>query len=143
MEIRPASRSGAVLDHCLSLSLQGLSHLPYLNDKITMIYDCVGRKVKRKSGLFHSYISICSFDCIVSPRCYSTRLELYQNIKILFILLLFSGAVDGIWYLFVPKWEKLWEPLVWKDAASQMFFSLGISWGGLIMFGSYNKYDSH
>jgi len=52
------------------------------------------------------------------------------------------GAVDGIWYLFVPKWEKLLDPLVWKDAASQMFFSLGISWGGLIMFGSYNKFNN-
>ena len=49
------------------------------------------------------------------------------------------GAVDGIWYLFVPTWDKILDPLVWKEAASQMFFSLGISWGGLIVFGSYNK----
>ena len=50
-----------------------------------------------------------------------------------------DGAVDGIKFLFIPKWERLLDPLVWKDAASQMFFSLGVSWGGLIMFGSYNK----
>ena len=24
----------------------------------------------------------------------------------------------------------------------QVFFSLGISWGGIIMFGSYNKFDA-
>ena len=53
-----------------------------------------------------------------------------------------EGAVDGIKFLFIPKWERLLDPLVWKDAASQMFFSLGVSWGGLIMFGSYNKYKS-
>ena len=52
------------------------------------------------------------------------------------------GAVDGIIYLFTPTWDKLLDPLVWKDAASQMFFSLGISWGGLIVFGSYNKFHN-
>ena len=29
---------------------------------------------------------------------------------------------------------------VWRKAAEQMFFSLSISWGGLFMFGSYNKF---
>ena len=29
---------------------------------------------------------------------------------------------------------------VWRKAAEQMFFSLSVSWGGLIMFGSYNKF---
>ena len=31
---------------------------------------------------------------------------------------------------------------VWRKAAEQMFFSLGISWGGLMMFGSYNKFHN-
>jgi SNF family Na+-dependent transporter len=30
---------------------------------------------------------------------------------------------------------------VWRKAAEQMFYSLSVSWGGLIMFGSYNKFD--
>lgn len=29
---------------------------------------------------------------------------------------------------------------MWRKAAEQMFFSLSVSWGGLIMFGSYNKF---
>ena len=29
---------------------------------------------------------------------------------------------------------------IWRKAAEQMFFSLSVSWGGLIMFGSYNKF---
>ena len=53
-----------------------------------------------------------------------------------------DGAVDGIYYLFVPKWEQLLNVTVWRKAAEQMFFSLGISWGGLIMFGSYNKFHN-
>ena len=43
-------------------------------------------------------------------------------------------------FLFVPDWNKLLEPNVWRKAAEQMFFSLSVSWGGLIMFGSYNKF---
>merc|ERR1712012_1272801 len=52
------------------------------------------------------------------------------------------GATIGLKKLFVPDWTKLADWGVWKDAASQMFFSLGISWGGLMMFGSYNKFHN-
>jgi len=52
------------------------------------------------------------------------------------------GATKGLEYLFIPDPEKLLDFNVWKDAASQMFFSLGISWGGLMMFGSYNKFHN-
>lgn len=52
------------------------------------------------------------------------------------------GASRGLYYLFVPKWESLLELTPWRKAAEQMFFSLGISWGGLMMFGSYNKFHN-
>ena len=41
---------------------------------------------------------------------------------------LLDGAVDGLKFLFIPKWEKLLEVQPWRKAAEQMFFSLGISW---------------
>lgn len=53
-----------------------------------------------------------------------------------------DGAADGLYYLFVPDWEKLLTLKPWQKAAEQMFFSLGISWGGLMMFGSYNKFNN-
>ena len=53
-----------------------------------------------------------------------------------------EGAMDGLYYLFVPRWEKLLDFVVWRKAAEQMFFSLSISWGGLLMFGSYNKFHN-
>ena len=56
--------------------------------------------------------------------------------------LMLKGAMDGLYYLFVPRWEKLLDFVVWRKAAEQMFFSLGISWGGLLMFGSYNKFHN-
>lgn len=67
---------------------------------------------------------------------------------LLFILLVYGctleGALDGIKAFFVPKaWtgkNSLSDPQVWRKAGEQMFFSLGISWGGLVMFGRYNKF---
>ena len=55
---------------------------------------------------------------------------------------LLDGAVEGLKFLFIPDWEKMADFTVWRKAAEQMFFSLGISWGGLVMFGSYNKFHN-
>merc|ERR1712004_223306 len=52
------------------------------------------------------------------------------------------GATIGLKKLFIPDFTRLGDFQVWKDAASQMFFSLGVSWGGLMMFGSYNKFHN-
>ncbi|XP_066959179.1 sodium-dependent proline transporter-like isoform X2 [Macrobrachium rosenbergii] len=51
-----------------------------------------------------------------------------------------DGAVEGLKFLFIPKWQEILNVVVWRRAAEQMFFSLSVSWGGLIMFGSYNKF---
>ncbi|KAG7252043.1 hypothetical protein CRUP_009082, partial [Coryphaenoides rupestris] len=48
------------------------------------------------------------------------------------------GAMDGLVYLFTPNWETLKNPKVWLDAATQIFFSLSLAFGGLIAFSSYN-----
>ncbi|XP_019946296.1 sodium-dependent neutral amino acid transporter B(0)AT3-like [Paralichthys olivaceus] len=49
------------------------------------------------------------------------------------------GASDGLVYLFTPDWEVLKNPQVWLDAATQIFFSLSVAFGGLIAFSSYNE----
>nr|XP_057902277.1 sodium-dependent neutral amino acid transporter B(0)AT3-like isoform X2 [Doryrhamphus excisus] len=49
------------------------------------------------------------------------------------------GATDGLVYLFTPDWGILKDPQVWLDAATQIFFSLSVAFGGLIAFSSYNN----
>nr|XP_045582928.1 sodium-dependent neutral amino acid transporter B(0)AT3-like [Procambarus clarkii] len=53
------------------------------------------------------------------------------------------GMSDGISHLFTPRWEKLQDPVVWLEAGTQIFFSLGLAFGGLIAFGSYNPVNNN
>ncbi|XP_030065559.1 sodium-dependent neutral amino acid transporter B(0)AT3 [Microcaecilia unicolor] len=49
------------------------------------------------------------------------------------------GATEGLIYLFSPNLNVLKNPRVWLDAATQIFFSLSLAFGGLIAFSSYNS----
>ncbi|XP_037129734.1 sodium- and chloride-dependent transporter XTRP3A-like [Syngnathus acus] len=53
------------------------------------------------------------------------------------------GAIHGIKYMFTPKMEELANPIAWINAATQIFFSLGLGYGWLIAFSSYNQYNNN
>ncbi|XP_060701018.1 sodium-dependent neutral amino acid transporter SLC6A17 [Hemiscyllium ocellatum] len=57
--------------------------------------------------------------------------------------LLLRGSIDGILHMFTPKLEKMMEAQVWREAATQVFFALGLGFGGVIAFSSYNKKDNN
>ncbi|KAL4234279.1 hypothetical protein ACF0H5_005930 [Mactra antiquata] len=50
-----------------------------------------------------------------------------------------KGAVDGLMHMYYPKLDRLGDPQVWLDAATQIFYSFGLGFGGLIAFSSYNN----
>lgn len=56
---------------------------------------------------------------------------------------LLPGADIGISFYLTPKWKKLTEISVWSDAATAVFFSIGISFGGMTTLASYNKFNSN
>jgi solute carrier family 6 amino acid transporter-like protein 5/7/9/14 len=57
-----------------------------------------------------------------------------------------DGAYDGIIFYVYPTQEKLeglQDIAVWSAAATQIFYSLGPSFGGLITLASYNKFNNN
>nr|XP_006635943.1 PREDICTED: sodium-dependent dopamine transporter [Lepisosteus oculatus] len=53
------------------------------------------------------------------------------------------GAIDGIKAYLSVDFLRLCEASVWIDAATQICFSLGVGFGVLIAFSSYNKFSNN
>lgn len=73
-----------------------------------------------------------------------TALFPYVVLFILFIRgITLPGSAEGIAYYLSPNFDKIYEPSVWVDAATQVFFSLGPGFGVLLAYASYNKYHNN
>ncbi|XP_071447708.1 sodium-dependent neutral amino acid transporter B(0)AT3 [Hetaerina americana] len=70
---------------------------------------------------------------------YFTSLFPYIVLTIFFVRgITLPGAGAGLIHMYTPKVEKLADPTVWLDAATQVFYSFGLAFGTLVAFGSYN-----
>lgn len=47
-----------------------------------------------------------------------------------------DGSIDGLKFLLVPEWSKLYELKVWEDAFIQILYSSGIAFGPLTYYAS-------
>ncbi|XP_073945336.1 sodium-dependent nutrient amino acid transporter 1-like isoform X2 [Choristoneura fumiferana] len=53
------------------------------------------------------------------------------------------GAGTGVLFFLTPQWDKLIELDVWYAAVTQVFFSLSVCTGTIIMFSSYNGFKQN
>ena len=65
---------------------------------------------------------------------------------VLFLIILvrvitLPGAMEGVKYMLVPKWEFMFQPKTWIYALGQAFFSLSLAGSGMVVYGSYLKRD--
>ncbi|PFX32317.1 sodium- and chloride-dependent transporter XTRP3-like isoform X2 [Stylophora pistillata] len=56
-----------------------------------------------------------------------------------FVSVHLDGWAQGLARLFIPEWERLKDPVVWMDAAGQIFFSLGVGLGSVTLFSTGNQ----
>ncbi|KAL7022830.1 hypothetical protein ACKWTF_012398 [Chironomus riparius] len=65
----------------------------------------------------------------------------YFVLSILFVrAITLPGSMNGIRYFLTPQWDKILDPKVWYAAVTQVFFSLSVCFGNIIMYSSYNKF---
>ena len=88
---------------------------------------------------------ICTYLCLFKgikssgKAAYFTATFPYVVLSCLFVRgITLEGAWLGIKVLFTPDFGRLADPIVWMDAAGQIFYSLSVGFGALICFGSYN-----
>lgn len=62
-------------------------------------------------------------------------------IVLLIRALTLPGSFNGIKFFFTPQWDKILKPSVWYAAVTQVFFSLNIYFGCIIMYSSFNKFS--
>ncbi|CAL4138729.1 unnamed protein product [Meganyctiphanes norvegica] len=76
---------------------------------------------------------------------YFTAIYPYVVLFILFVRgITLPGAYKGIeFYILKPDIARLGEINVWREAATQIFYSLSSSFGGLITLASYNKFKNN
>ncbi|XP_040063424.2 sodium- and chloride-dependent glycine transporter 2-like [Ixodes scapularis] len=53
------------------------------------------------------------------------------------------GAMDGLKYYLLPKWEQLFTFKVWRSAAVQIFFSISLAQGLNMCLASYNEFSNN
>lgn len=71
---------------------------------------------------------------------FTTAFPYIVLISLLVVASLEEGAVDGIKHFFTPEWHKLLDIQVWYKACEQSFFSLGVGYGYILMYSSYNDF---
>ncbi|XP_064538050.1 sodium-dependent nutrient amino acid transporter 1 [Drosophila montana] len=89
-------------------------------------------------------IAITLFKGIRSSGKASYFLALFPYVIMLILLVravTLPGAWQGIAYFIQPQWSQLLNPHVWYAAITQMFFSLAICFGTLIMYASFNDFN--
>uniref|UniRef100_A0A3P8W795 Transporter n=1 Tax=Cynoglossus semilaevis TaxID=244447 RepID=A0A3P8W795_CYNSE len=57
--------------------------------------------------------------------------------------LMLDGAFEGITFMFYPRLEIWGNVQVWRQAATQVFFALGLGYGSVIAYSSYNPYHNN
>ncbi|XP_062534252.1 sodium-dependent nutrient amino acid transporter 1-like isoform X1 [Armigeres subalbatus] len=54
-----------------------------------------------------------------------------------------EGASQGMLYFIKPQWDRIMDANVWYSAVTQVFFSLTVCFGNVLMYSSYNRFGNN
>ncbi|XP_067663048.1 sodium- and chloride-dependent glycine transporter 2-like [Haliotis asinina] len=110
--------------------------------------DLGGISLKNAVCLFLAWVLI--FACLMKgvkssgKVVYFTATFPYIILVVLLIRgLTLEGYEEGIYFYMTPQLHRLTEAKVWGDAATQIFYSLGAGFGGLLTMSSFNKFKNN
>ena len=107
-----------------------------------------GMKWELVGCLFATWVTVCAC-CILGVRSigkvvYFTVPFPYAALVIMFVWsLTLEGSGEGIQYYLTPNATLLKDPNTWSVAATQIFYSLSVGWGGLTSLASHNDFDTN
>ncbi|CAH2106399.1 unnamed protein product [Euphydryas editha] len=83
---------------------------------------------------------------VISSGRASYFLAIFPYVVMIILLIstaILPGAGDGILFFLTPQWDRLLELGVWYSAVTQVFFSLTVCTGPILMFSSYNSFTQN
>ncbi|KAA8581723.1 hypothetical protein FQN60_003304 [Etheostoma spectabile] len=95
-----------------------------------------------ETGSFNPYI-VC---CLLAAWTVMYFSSIFPYVVLFCFLVrgfLLDGALEGITYMFYPKLEIWADIQVWRQAATQVFFALGLGFGSIIAYSSYNPKNNN
>lgn len=106
--------------------------------------------IKFDLALCLAFVYILMYLCIFRG-VKGTGKAVYVTATLPYIILIFllihgvslEGSGNGIYYFIVPTFEKLFDFECWRDAAIQIFFTLGPGISVLTTYASYSKFNNN
>ncbi|XP_034715820.1 sodium-dependent neutral amino acid transporter B(0)AT2-like [Etheostoma cragini] len=110
-----------------------------------------------ETGSFNPYI-VCCLLAAWTVVCLGMSKGIKSSVKVMYFSSIFpyvvlfcflvrgfllNGAWEGITYMFYPKLEIWADIQVWRQAATQVFFALGLGFGSIIAYSSYNPKNNN
>lgn len=97
------------------------------------------------------YLLVMILLCVILYRGVAAGIEMFSKyamsllfvfavvlmIRVLLIETSAGSAVEGLNFLWYPEFEKLKDPHVWIAAAGQIFFTLSLGMGAIVVYASY------